>query len=79
MSEYVPNSRLSSMIVSEVSAVLPYRSVAILHVSGGQKKRFVMAQLEESLQHLRTDHLDLRQFTRSSTKTTRTCTSPRGV
>ena len=27
MSVYVPNSRLSSMIVSEVSAVLPYRSV----------------------------------------------------
>jgi hypothetical protein len=27
MSVYVPNSRLSSMIVSKVSAVLPYRSV----------------------------------------------------
>jgi len=27
MSVYVPNSRLSSMIVSEVSAVLPYRGV----------------------------------------------------
>jgi len=27
MFEYVPNSRLSSMIVSEVSTVLPYRSI----------------------------------------------------